>query len=347
MLPLPLWSGPLQSRLMRGRRPACLPGTALWTFSLLLIWGGGQTAFGERPKPQTSELHAGRWIEVTNPTTEETIDPTLLGVEQLIRSGRYRDAMKSDVAWLKRSKTSPLRDRGLYLMAEALYGYGDRLKAFFYLDELLDEYPESTLYYQALDKQYQIADGYLNGYKRRFLRMPLLGAQEEAVEMLYRIQQRSPGSPLAEKSLLRTADYYYASSDYDLAADAYAAYIKGYPRSPSVPRVKLRQAYANLAQFRGLRFDATPVIDAKTQLQDIVQTYPDLAAQENIPSILERIDTTFARKLAVTADYYRRTHAPRGEAYTYQYLVKTYPDSIEAAHARQALARLGVPATQP
>src|SRR5205085_3998781 len=136
---------------------------------------------------------------------------------------------------------------------------------------------------------------------------PMFEAQEEGVEMMYRIQQRSPGSPLAEKALLRTADYYYASADYDLAEDAYGAYVKSYPRSPFVPRVKLRQAYSNLAQFRGLRFDATPVVDAKTQLEAIVQQYPDLAAEENIPSILERIDTTFARKLEVTADFYKRT----------------------------------------
>ncbi len=291
--------------------------------------------------PKTSELRGGRWVEVTAPTTEQAVDPALLRIEQLIRDRKYTQAEKSAIAWLKRSKDSPLRDRALYLVAEALYQYGDRIRSFFYLDELLDEYPESPLYYQALEKQFQIADAYLNGYKIRFMKIPMFDAKEEAVEMLYRIQQRSPGSPLAEKALLRTADSYYADTDYDLAVDAYGAYIKSYPRSPFVPRAKLRRAYANLAQFRGLRFDATPVIDAKAQLQDVVQAYPELAVEENIPAILGRIDTTFARKLYVTADFYRRTHEPRAASYTYEYLIKNYPETPEAAKAQQALSKLG------
>jgi outer membrane assembly lipoprotein YfiO len=302
-------------------------------------------AFTAAMAPKTSELHGGRWVDVPQPTTEEAADPGLVRIEQMLQDGKSSAAFKSAVNWLKLNKTSPVRDRGLYLAAEALYRYGDRLKSFFYLDELLDEYPESPLYYQALEKQYQIADAYLNGYKRRFMKIPLFDGEDEAVEMLYRIQQRSPGSPLAEKSLLRTCDYYYANADYDLAQDAYGAYVKSYPRSPFVPRAKLRQAYSNLAQFRGLKFDATPVLDAKTQLEAIVQQYPDLAAEENIPSILARIDTTFARKLEVTADFYKRTHEPRAAAFTYDYLTKAYPDSPEATKAREQLARL--PSTQP
>ena len=61
------------------------------------------------------------------------------------------------------------------------------------------------------------------------LGVPVLPAEDEAVEMLFRIQQRSPGSPLAERSLLRTADYYYANADYDLAHDAYEFYVQAVP----------------------------------------------------------------------------------------------------------------------
>jgi outer membrane protein assembly factor BamD (BamD/ComL family) len=294
--------------------------------------------------PKSSELHGGHWVDVENPTTQPAADPELLRLEQMITDGKNKEAVKQIVVWLRREKDSPLFDRGLYLEAEALYQYGNRIKAFFYLDELLDDYPESALYSQALEKQYQIADDFLNGYKRRFLKIPMLGGEEEAVEMMYRLQQRSPGSPLAEKALLRTADYYYADRQFDLAVDAYGSYIKNYPRSEKIPRVKLRQAYANLAQFHGVRFDTTPITDAKAQLEDIVKTYPDLATQENIPALIAQIDQTFARKLAVTADFYRRTHAPVAARYTYEYLQKTYPGSPESAEAERALAKL--PATR-
>ena len=303
-------------------------------------------AYAAEFEPQTSELHGGRWIDVANPSSRPAVDPGLVGIEKLVLRHSNRAAIHASIDWLKANKDSPVRDKGLYLMAQALYQYGNRVKSFFYLDELLDEYPESPLFYQALEKQYQIADEYLNGYRIRFLGIPMFHAQEEAIEMMFRIQQRSPGSPLAERALLRTADHYYASGDYDLAEDAYGAYAKAYPRSDELPRVKLMQAYSNLAQFRGLRFDATPVIDAKAQLEDIIAAYPDLAAKENLASIVDRIDTTFARKLEVTADFYRRTHEPRASAYTYNYLIQTYPGSVEAQHAERVLGR-SQPTTRP
>jgi outer membrane assembly lipoprotein YfiO len=292
---------------------------------------------------QTFELRGGRWVDLpaqVGPTTQQPLDPALLRIEELLRQHRNADARRQVIRWLKSNKGSPVYDRALFLMAEALYQYGDRMKSYYYLDELLDEYPDSPLYYRALEKQYQIADAFLNGYKTRFLRIPMFRADDEAIEMLFRIRERSPGSPLAEEALRRTADYYYADAQYDLAEDAYRAYASAYPRSEYVPRVQLREAYSNLAQFRGLRFDATPVLDAKVQLQEIAARYPDLATEENVAGLLNRIDNTFARKLSVTADFYERTREPRAAMYTYEYLLKNYPDTPEAAFAEEQLQRL-------
>jgi outer membrane assembly lipoprotein YfiO len=313
-------------------------------FGLVLVGA----AFARAQEPRTFEFREGHWPEVaakpapsTSAATQPAAtDPTLSLIEQLIQQHQFADARKRCVEWLLANKRSPLRDRGLFLEADALYGYGNRVKAFFYLDELMDEYPESNLFYRALEKQFLIADQYLNGYKRRLLYMPILGAEEEAVEMMYRIQQRSPGSPLAEKALLRTADYYYSDGEFDLATDAYAAYIRSYPRSDILPRIRLRQAFSNLAQFRGLRFDATPVIDARIQLVAMIDDYPQVAEQENIPEVLQRIDETFARKLFGIADFYSRTHEPKAAVYTYRFLASTYPQSPEAAKAKAALQRM-------
>lgn len=287
----------------------------------------------------------GQWRQVAQPTTaatEPVMEPALNRIEKLIDAREYDHAMERSLAWLLKpaNRNSPLRDRALLLHARALYGYGNRIKAFYYLDELLDIYPESPLYFPALELQYRIADAYLDGYKQRWLGMPLFNADDEAIEMLYRIQARVPGSTLAEKSLLRTADHYYREQDYDFAGDAYAAFLRQYPRSPHVPRVRLRRAYASLAQFTGVRFDATPVIDGREQLRAIAVLYPDLAAEEEVPALLKRIDAVLAEKLLVRADYYRRTKQPDASAYTLKYVMLAYPNTPQAIEASQALAKL-------
>lgn len=303
-------------------------------WSLLLV-GAASAA-----QPHVSELTEQGWRDVARPTSRPTADPVLDRAEDLLNHHQYNAAKKLALQWVLDHKDSPLRDRGLFLVAEAFYQYGDRIKSFYYLDELMDEYPESPLFYRALEKQYEIADAYLRGYRRRFLLIPLFTAEDEAIEMLYRIQQRSPGSPLAEKALLRTADYYYATGDYELAADAYAAYARNYPRSPVLPQTKLRQAFSAYAQFRGLRFDPTELVNARAQLVDMIHAYPDLAARDNLPAIIARIDQTLADKIYVTAEFYRRTDQLKGAVWNYRYLIETYPDEPAAQRARQRLAKM-------
>ena len=288
------------------------------------------------------ELRGNRWIEVSPavaPATAPVAEPMLDRAEAIIRAGNYKAGAKTAIEWLReRPKDAPQRDRALMLVAEGYYLDGKRVNAFYYLDELMDEHPETSLYNRALQRQYDIADAYLNGYQRVFLWFPILDAEDEAIDMLFRIQSRSPGSAIAEKALLRTADYYYASSDFDLASDAYSVYLRSYPRSSKLPRVRLKRAYATLAQFRGTRYDATPLIDARAQLLDLIASYPDIADEEGLPDLVGRIDNAFAAKVYRTADFYRRTDEPRAAIYSYRFLIATFPASAEAKLAKERLA---------
>ena len=303
---------------------------------VLLVFTAGASA-QQSPEPTTRrawDLTAGQWRETQSPATQRAAEPALDRVERLIDRREYKSAFDLALEWVLANESSPNRDRGLYLIAQSLFGYGDRIKAFYYCDELLDTYPESELFPAALQLQYRIADEYLEGYKRRWFGIPMFTAKEEGVEMLYRIRNRAPGSPLAEKALLRTADHYRFDGQFDFAADAYAFYARKYPRSPMTPRARLWGAYCSLAQFRGVQFDPTPVIDAREQLRSIAAAYPDLAKEEGIEQILERIDAVFAKKLYTTATFYRRTNDPRAAAYTYKYLMKAYPTAPETDRAK-------------
>lgn len=277
---------------------------------------------------------------VSPPARRLEPNATLDHAEALLEAHHWQAAHELIVPWLKSYPKAPDRDRGLFLLSEAYYQEPDRIRAFYQLDELLDNFPESRLFYPALELQYQIADAYLNGFKESFLGMRILAQTDEAIEMLYRIQDRSPGSPLAERALRRTADYYFNSSQFDLAGDAYGAFIRSYPRSPEIPEIHLHQAFASLAQFRGPRFDATPLIDARAKFKEVQARYPELAADRNVAAWIDRIDADLANKTYIDADFYRRTEHPRGAVYLYRYVVQTYPNSHDADLARKALAAM-------
>ncbi len=311
-----------------------------WLLPLILL-----LTVSVQADPPTAVFKDGHWQTLASPTVPVAVtDADLDHVQQLLSVGDAKAALNVGIAWVKsHGKAAPSRDLALFLIAQSKYmidGSDDWYYAFYYLDELMDEYPESKLFAPALQLQYTIADRILNGHKNKFLGLPIVPMEEQAVEMLYRVQERSPGSALAEKALIRTCDYYYSTGDYELAHDAYGFYIKTYPRSPDLAQIKLRQAFSSLAQFHGVRFDPTCMIDARTELLDIIAAYPSLAREQNLSTIVLRIDAALARKLLVTADYYRRTSAPKGAVYVYRYLIDVYPDSSDAAEAKKALQHM-------
>jgi len=324
---LPLPGGTITIARMRVRSAICAA-----------IVGVASIACGAE---STWELRGDRWVEIPRetPATAPAVEPLLDQAEAMILAGNHKAGLRTAVQWMRgKPKDTPQRDRALMLIAEASYLEGDRIDAYYYLEQLMDEHPDSPLFHRALQRQYDIADAFLNGYKRVFIWFPILDAEDEAIDMLYRLQQRAPGSAIAEKALLRTADHYFNKSDFDLASDAYGVYLSSYGRSPLVPQVRLKRAYATLAQFRGIRYDATPLIDARAQLVDIANTYPDIADEEGLDDLIRRIDETFARKLYRTADFYRRTREPKAAVYHYRYLIATFPNSAEAKLAAERLS---------
>jgi outer membrane protein assembly factor BamD (BamD/ComL family) len=311
----------------------------MFATALLLI--AARHAFAE---PESWQLRGGYWEQVrTAPaaTTEPTMpSPVLDRAEQYVAGRQYLAAKRVLIPWIKAHPKDPLRDRAVFLLGQSNFGLDDRVAAYYNFEEVLDLYPDSKLFNSALQREYDIADDYLNGHKKKFLGMHLFNMEDEGVEMMYRIQQRSPGSPLAEKALLRTGDYYYRDGQFDLASDVYAVFAKTYPRSPETPTVRLRQAFSYYAQFRGLRFDVTPIIDAREQLLNIVAQDPKLAEQEKLGPVIARIDETFARKLLLTGDYYQRVHQPAAAAYMWRFLRQTYPKSEASATAQKKLSHL-------
>ncbi|HWB53878.1 MAG TPA: outer membrane protein assembly factor BamD [Tepidisphaeraceae bacterium] len=312
---------------------------AHWTIAICSLFLCASASFAT--PQQTWVLENGRWIQTNIPaTTQPVADPILDSADNLLSRHQPDPAHGLLIRWVKTHKGDPRMDRALFLLADAYYQRGDRLTAFYQLDQLLDQFPDSPLFDRALEKQYEIADAFLRGYKRKFLGMRIIGADDEAIEMLFRIQQRAPGSQIAEKSLLRTADYYFATRQYDLAEDAYSSFVRQYPRSTVVPQVRLQEAFCSLAQFRGLRYDATPLVDARAQLEDIINAYPELARQENLNTVIARIDTSFARKILITGHYYERVHNPRGAVYNYRFLIQSFPNSPEAQSAERRLKHM-------
>lgn len=281
-----------------------------------------------------------RWV------APEDADPNSPGSQlhqaqmALVRGDAAR-AYNLAAGWLDRHPANPLRAHALLLKADAMLAQGDEYKALYDYEELIRNYPGSDVFVTALQREFQIAKAYANGLRRKFFNtFRWLNADEEAQEILIRVQERLPGSQLAEQAGMELADFYFRKRDLQLASDAYDLFVQNYPRSKQVEKARLRLIYTLLAAYKGPLYDARGLFEASARLKELQALDPVTAQRVGADALIVRIYESEASKLLSEAAWYDRQDDPISAELYIRRLVEKYPKSIAALLALREIPQL-------
>jgi outer membrane assembly lipoprotein YfiO len=299
--------------------------------------GAANIAGGRGNAPTGWELRNGMWRPVVAPGTGTPEAQVAQMIEDL-RAGNSRTVIQDAKDWEKENRTHPLMPQVLLLQGDAEVLRGNKYAALFPYEDLLNNFPTSDLFLPTLEREYHLADAFLNGYKRLFLGLRVLDASDDALELLDRIQDRQRGSAIAEQAGLRVADYYYGQGDFARAIDGYTDFLRRYPYSQYVRKAEIRRAEASLGSYRGISFDFTPLYDARERLATISQAYPQSAESLQVKAINDRIYQIQGEKELEIARYYYRAGKRYAAAYYYKRVIANWPDTTYADTARKEMA---------
>src|SRR5262249_2317618 len=155
-----------------------------------------------------------------------------------------------------------LMPQAYLLKGDATLADGNEFNALYDYEALCLQFPGSEDFVKAVQRELNIATQYVHGLKRKWLGMRLTSSEDIGAELLGRVQERLPGSRLAEQACWELADYYYRTRDLKDAADAYEIFAKNFPRSEHADEARKRRIYANIARFQGPNYDASALVDA-------------------------------------------------------------------------------------
>jgi outer membrane protein assembly factor BamD len=286
--------------------------------------------------PPGWELRNGTWVPLVQPGSG-TPEAQVAQMIKDLQEGRAKLVVDSAKNWIKANKTNPLMPQVLLLQGDAEISRGNRYAALYPYEDLLNNYPTSDLYLPVLEREFNLAEAFLGGYKRKFLGLRILPVTEDALQLLDRIQDRQRGSAIAERAGIRVADYYYNAGKFQEAIDAYSDFMKRYPYSQYFRKAEIRRAESALGNFRGVLFDYTPLIDARDLLGDITRTYPQSAEHLQARAIDDRIYQLEGQKELEIARYYYRAGKKHASAYYYKRVIANWPDTLYAEAARREL----------
>jgi outer membrane protein assembly factor BamD (BamD/ComL family) len=273
-----------------------------------------------------------RWA-LAAPPDPGTPEGQLAAIRKALASGDAARAEHLATRWIERNPAHPALAMAYLHRGDARKARGEEYEALFDYEYIAREFPGSEVFVTALERELEVARMYAAGRKRKLWGLRLVSGAEEAEELFIRIQERLPGSALAEQAGLALGDFYFRRSEMSLAADAYAIFLESHPRSAQVGLARRRLIYAHLAAFKGPDFDAGGLDEARTRLRQLKTLEPAGAERIGADAILERIDDSHARKLLATAGWYRARGDAIAAELTLRRLLRRFPRTPAAREA--------------
>ena len=285
---------------------------------------------------------SGAWVQTAAP--EPGSDAAVMAeARRLIVEERTGEAISLLDEWLLQHQRSanPYVPEALLLRGDAKVAADNEYSALVEY-EAVTMFPESPHFVTALEREYEIALRYLNGLRRKFLGFRVEDARSTGEELMVRIQERLPGSRLAEQAAIELADYYYRRRDMPMASDMYEIFTRNFPDSPYRRWAMQRWIYSSLARYKGPRHDTTGLVDARNLIEDFRDQYPQDAESAGInEALLTRVDESLGDKQLETARWYLHRGDDPSARYTLRRLVRDHPQTVAAVEALRVLRERG------
>ncbi|MDY7107915.1 MAG: outer membrane protein assembly factor BamD [Planctomycetota bacterium] len=294
------------------------------------------------PAPAQDEYRLAEddtWVE-TKTADPSTSEGQLAAARRALARGEIERAEHLATQWIARYEQHPLLADAYIIRGDALMAGRDYYEALFEYEYVARTFIGSEAFVTALQRELEIANLFATGTRRKLWGMRFVDASDEAEELLIRIQERLPGSRLAEEAGMALGDFYFSRRQMGLAAEMYAIYIENYPQAEEIDKARKRLIYAHLASFKGPEFDASGLYDARARLRELKVVAPATAQQMGADALLTRIDESDAQKLLSAARWHLRTGDVIAAELTIRRLARAYPRSVAAADAMRLIERL-------
>lgn len=296
-------------------------------------------AAGAQPAPPPQQPRAA-----SAPRTLSADEQIMLEARRLLANMQAGRAQELLTTWLERNAggQSAQLPEAYYLRGNAKLAQDDEYEALYDYEEVVKNYPASEFFVTSLERELDVARLYFGGrMKPGLFGIRMDSGVPVAEEIVLRINERMPGSKLAERALLTLADHYASERDLPMAVETYDTFVKLYPRSEMRQQAMQRRTYATVAQFKGPAYDSSVLTDASVQVENFQLEYPGAAQEAGLTDGLQaRLDESRAASMLNTAQWYMRRDDPVAARLTLVRLVKRHPKTAAAQDALKLVQQI-------
>jgi outer membrane protein assembly factor BamD len=286
---------------------------------------------------------------------EEQINETSLELFQTAQSaekqGDLKRALRAYKAIVRKHPRDALAASALYRAAqleERLHNYPTAADAY---RQLVEFYPSSPHFDEAIEAQFRIGEMLLANKKKRLLGIPIGSHLDKAVTIFAEIVRTAPYGKYTARAQFDIGLAREKQHVPEMAVEAYQAVVDKFPNEPVAADAQYQIGYIWFMAAQKGTTDMAATDKARTAFQDFLLHYPhsEKAAQARANlAVLERKQTTSSYQVA---KFYDKQKYYRAAVIYYNEVIRQQPGSTESNLAKKRIdqlrAKVGEAALQP
>lgn len=297
----------------------------------------------------------GKKTEYTGPGGEEELSGDAVDLFQTGQAaendGNTKRAVRAYKSLVKRHPKDKLASEALYRAAKLEEQHRNLFGAADLFGQLVERYPGSPHFEEAIEAQFRIGEIYLNGKKVKFLGIAVASALDRAVTIFANVVRTAPYGKYTARAQFDIGLAREKQGANDAAIQAYQAVVDKFPNEPVAVNAQYQIGYIWFTSAQLGTKDAAAAASAKTAFEDFLFHYPksEKAAQARANlEILEHKQTANSYKVA---KFYDKQKYYRAAVIYYNEVIRQQPGSQESNEAKKRIdqlrAKFGDAALQP
>ncbi|OQB12621.1 MAG: tol-pal system protein YbgF [Candidatus Omnitrophica bacterium ADurb.Bin205] len=280
----------------------------------------------------------GKWVNPKN-VAKESPKAQFDYALSFYKEGKLDDAWREFKKLLKEYPKSFEASESQYylgLIEEARENFYEAYQAY---QRLIDKYPFSERIKEVIEREYNIADKFMSGHKRKALGITL-PVENPAIEIFTKVVENSTYGPLAPKAQYRLGLVLKSLQRYYEAEEAFNKVISNYPDSEWSEPAKFQIASCRAALSRSPDYDQGAAGEAKQKFEEFVRDHPDAVLSLEAEANIAKLNEKEAESSFNTARFYEKQRSYKAAIIYYNYVVDNYPKSVWAAKSLSKLQEL-------
>lgn len=270
-------------------------------------------------------------------TPEEQLAVTIGHFEAEEYDKSRREAKKL----LKAYPDSPQAPEAQYYVGRNLEETGNYYKAFKAYRKTLQVYPSTMRFDEILEREYQAANLFASGRKRKILGVvALLPARGKAIEIYEAIVEDAPFTKYGELAQYKSGLSHASIGNYEQAVNAFEQLITRYPQSPLVDDARFQIASASLKGTFSAGYDQTPTEHAIRELRAFLKEYPESELSDEARERQNELRERRAQHDYDVGQFYEGRERYSAAMMHYVAVIDAYSDTTWAAMAAERIAVL-------